>query len=72
MLHPEMGHVLVRKNMDDKYEGNCHFHETCLEGLASGPAIEGRTKLKAIKIRDDHESWIYSGRRIRRHGQLYS
>ena len=59
MLHPEMGHVLVRKNVNDKYEGKCPFHRTCLEGLASGPAIEGRTKLKGTEIREDHETWIY-------------
>ncbi|MEW9096110.1 MAG: ROK family protein [Clostridiaceae bacterium] len=40
-------------------EENCPFHGTCLEGLASGPAIEGRTKLKGIEIPEDHESWMY-------------
>ncbi len=42
MMHPEAGHVLIRKRADDTYEGKCPYHKTCLEGLAAGPAIEAR------------------------------
>ncbi|MGH8871995.1 MAG: ROK family protein [Acidimicrobiia bacterium] len=40
--HPEMGHITVRRHLDDGYPGSCRLHGDCLEGLASGPAIEGR------------------------------
>lgn len=53
--HPEMGHVLIRKHEEDSYEGNCPFHKTCLEGLAAGPAIEGRYNKKGHELeREDH------------------
>ncbi|MFH5834821.1 ROK family protein [Proteiniclasticum sp. C24MP] len=59
MLHPEMGHILVTKNPRDTYKGACPYHENCLEGLAAGPANEGRTGMKGIDIPDDHESFHF-------------
>ena len=41
--HPEMGHISVRRHPDDDYRGVCTLHVDCLEGLASGPAIEDRS-----------------------------
>ena len=40
--HPEMGHISVRRHPEDDYRGICPLHMGCLEGLASGPAIEQR------------------------------
>lgn len=57
MLHPEAGHVLIRKRSDDNYEGKCPYHKTCLEGLAAGPAIEERWGKKAIELADKAEVW---------------
>lgn len=42
LLHPETGHMFVKRHPKDDYEGCCIFHHDCLEGLASGPAIEAR------------------------------
>lgn len=40
--HTEMGHLVVERHRDDDYSGRCPFHGGCLEGMASGPALEDR------------------------------
>ena len=57
MLHPEAGHVLMRKRNDDTYEGKCPYHKACLEGLAAGPAIEERWGVSARELKDRAEVW---------------
>lgn len=57
LTHPEMGHIIVRRHPDDAYEGGCPFHKDCLEGLASGPAIENRWKMKAFNLEASHFAW---------------
>ncbi|MCH5253923.1 MAG: ROK family protein [Lachnospiraceae bacterium] len=57
MLHPEGGHILLRKLPEDTYEGFCPFHENCFEGLAAGPAIEGRWGKKALDLEHSHRAW---------------
>ena len=56
--HPEMGHMLLAQHPSDiHFPGNCPFHGTCLEGLASGPAIEARWQQKAASLATDHPAW---------------
>ncbi|MGL5989433.1 ROK family protein [Cetobacterium sp.] len=57
MLHPEMGHIFVRRHSEDTYVGKCSFHNDCLEGLAAGPAIEERWGVKAYELPIDHKAW---------------
>ena len=40
--HPEIGHVRVARLPGDEWPGACPFHGGCVEGLASGSAIEAR------------------------------
>ncbi len=57
MLHPEGGHILVQKHPDDPGECICPCHTHCLEGLASGPAIERRWGRKAAQLTNCTKVW---------------
>lgn len=59
LVHPEGGHVLIRRHPDDNFAGNCPYHKDCLEGMAAGPAIEERWKMKGASIPEDHEAWKF-------------
>lgn len=55
--HPEIGHIFVNQLKEDNFEGGCPSHKNCLEGLASGQAIEQRTGKKAQSLPVDHSIW---------------
>lgn len=57
LVHPEGGHVFVRRHPDDSFEGACPYHGDCLEGLAAGPAIEKRWNTKGQNLPADHPAW---------------
>ena len=58
MIHPEAGHIFMDRRPDDPLEqGVCPYHGNCLEGLASGPAIERRWGRKAQDLADCNAVW---------------
>lgn len=53
--HPEMGHFhLPLHPADAEFTGVCPFHGTCLEGLASGPAVKARYGISLSELPSDH------------------
>ncbi len=57
LIHPEMGHVRLPRHPDDPYPGACPFHGDCLEGMAAGPALQGRWGQRAETLPLDHPAW---------------
>ena len=59
MNHTELGHIRVVRKPGDDFAGVCTFHGDCIEGLASGPAIEARAGRPASQLPPDHPAWEY-------------
>ncbi len=58
LMHPELGHMLLRPRADDPIpHGVCPYHDGCLEGLAAGPAIGARVGGDARDLPDDHPAF---------------
>lgn len=57
LVHPEGGHVIVRRHKDDRFVGSCPYHGDCLEGLAAGPSLEKRWGVKGSELAVDHPAW---------------
>jgi fructokinase len=58
LFHPEMGHIRVpRADGDDSFAGVCPYHGDCLQGLASGPAMEARWGTPAAELPLAHPAW---------------
>ncbi len=57
MMHPEAGHILITKRLADRGQSVCPYHDSCFEGLASGPSIEARWGKKAYELVDNQIVW---------------
>lgn len=62
LVHPEMGHMRVPLQADDRFAGTCPFHGSCLEGLAAGPAVEARWGRPGHRLPPDHPAWDLESR----------
>lgn len=58
MLHPEGGHIMPVPVPGDDFPGVCPAHGTCLEGLASGPAICARFGVERASDLADDERFL--------------
>jgi fructokinase len=58
LVHPEMGHLRIPHDLTrDPFPGTCPYHGDCLEGLASGPAMQARWSMPAGTLPPYHPGW---------------
>ncbi len=58
LVHTEIGHVRIPHDKErDPFPGVCPYHGDCLEGLATGLAIEARWGKKGEKLPPEHPAW---------------
>ena len=63
LVHPEMGHIRIPHDLGaDPYPGGCPYHGDCLEGLASGPAMQARWGMPAERLPEGHPGWDLEAR----------
>ncbi|MPS70459.1 ROK family protein [Novosphingobium aerophilum] len=56
--HPECGHIAVARHpAHADFAGICPYHGDCLEGMASGPALQAAWGASASHLPEDHPAW---------------
>jgi fructokinase len=59
-MHPEIGHLRLRRVEGDSFDGACPFHGDCVEGLVSGPALAKRLDMDPATAPDHHPGWRHA------------
>ena len=60
MMHPEAGHIQVKRSPGDTFAGTCPYHGDCVEGMCSSGALTARAQCTIHDLpdlADDHEVW---------------
>lgn len=57
LLHPEAGHLRLRRAAGDDFPGTCPYHGDCWEGMACGPAIAARAGTDPAGLDEDDPVW---------------
>jgi fructokinase len=72
LLHPELGHVRLAREAEDRFPGACPFHKDCLEGMAAGPAIAQRWNARPESLPPGHPAWNLEARYLARAVAAYT
>lgn len=60
-MHPEAGHIIPRLQPNDTFGGVCRWHNSCFEGLISGPAVLSPCGFDPADLEADAPIWELVG-----------